>query len=155
MLVSLVTMESSGHDWMPLASHLRRRDAPLALVNSAVRGKPLLWPRIVTSRLKSSGTPAANRNFRIGLKQPDVEWRVLDRYMSCAANAIAHAGPLRRFGRESAPWEWAEPGGRDEVVRGAEGADRVETVVQACDAEDFGVLERSLERSLRPGAAIR
>ena len=28
--VSFVTMESSGHYWMPLASHLRRRDVPVA-----------------------------------------------------------------------------------------------------------------------------
>ena len=31
--VTLVTMESSGHYWMPLASHLRRRAVPLAVVN--------------------------------------------------------------------------------------------------------------------------
>jgi transposase len=31
--VTLVTMESSGHCWMPLASHLRRHDVPVAVVN--------------------------------------------------------------------------------------------------------------------------
>ena len=31
--VTLVTMESSGHYWMPLASHLRRRAIPVAVVN--------------------------------------------------------------------------------------------------------------------------
>jgi len=31
--VDLVTMESSGHYWMALASHLRRRDVPVAVVN--------------------------------------------------------------------------------------------------------------------------
>ena len=31
--VTLITMESSGHYWMPLASHLRRRDVPVAVVN--------------------------------------------------------------------------------------------------------------------------
>jgi hypothetical protein len=35
---------------------------------AVVRGRPLFRPRIVTSWLKPSGTPAANRNFRIGLK---------------------------------------------------------------------------------------
>ena len=31
--VTLVTMESSGHYWMPLASHLRRREVTVAVVN--------------------------------------------------------------------------------------------------------------------------
>ena len=31
--VALVTLESSGHYWMPLTSHLRRRDVPVAVVN--------------------------------------------------------------------------------------------------------------------------
>ncbi len=31
--VTLVTMESSGHYWMSLASHLRRREIPVAVVN--------------------------------------------------------------------------------------------------------------------------
>jgi transposase len=31
--VGLVAMESSGHYWMPLASHLRRRGRPVAVVN--------------------------------------------------------------------------------------------------------------------------
>jgi transposase len=31
--VDLVVMESSGHYWMPLASHLRRRGVPVAVVN--------------------------------------------------------------------------------------------------------------------------
>ena len=32
--VTLVTMESSGHYWMALASHLRRHDVPVAVVVS-------------------------------------------------------------------------------------------------------------------------
>src|SRR5262249_56157924 len=35
---------------------------------AVVRGRPLFRPRMVTSRLKPSGTPAAKRNSRIGLK---------------------------------------------------------------------------------------
>jgi hypothetical protein len=35
---------------------------------AVVRGRPLFRPRIVTSRLKPSGTPTANRNFKIGPK---------------------------------------------------------------------------------------
>jgi len=31
--VTLVTMESSGHYWMPLASHLARQGIPVALVD--------------------------------------------------------------------------------------------------------------------------
>jgi transposase len=31
---TLVTMESSGHYWMALASHLRRREIPVAVVNA-------------------------------------------------------------------------------------------------------------------------
>ncbi len=31
--VTLVTMESSGHYWMPLASHLARRGVPVAVVD--------------------------------------------------------------------------------------------------------------------------
>jgi len=31
--VSLVVMESSGHYWLPLASHLRRRGVPVAVIN--------------------------------------------------------------------------------------------------------------------------
>jgi hypothetical protein len=35
--VTLVTMESSGHYWMPLASHLGRRDIQVAVVNPLPR----------------------------------------------------------------------------------------------------------------------
>jgi transposase len=58
--VAVVTMESSGHYWMPLASHLRRQDVPVAVVNplaakylpragspgrSPIRPMPEAWPR--------------------------------------------------------------------------------------------------------------
>ena len=51
--VSLVTMESSGHYWMPLASHLRRRDVPVAVVN------PLAAKYFAKSRLaRTKSDPA-------------------------------------------------------------------------------------------------
>lgn len=40
--VSLVVMESSGHYWMPLASHLRRRGRAVAVVNPLTAK---YWPR--------------------------------------------------------------------------------------------------------------
>ena len=56
--VSLVTMESSGHYWMPLASHLRRRDIPVAVVN------PLAAKYFARSRLaRTKSDPADARSL--------------------------------------------------------------------------------------------
>ena len=56
--VSLVTMESSGHYWMPLASHLRRRDVPVAVVN------PLAAKYFARSRLaRTKSDPADARSL--------------------------------------------------------------------------------------------
>jgi transposase len=56
--VTLVTMESSGHYWMPLASHLRRRDVPVAVVN------PLAAKYFAKSRLaRTKSDPADARSL--------------------------------------------------------------------------------------------
>ena len=56
--VSLVTMESSGHYWMPLASHLRRSDVPVAVVN------PLAAKYFAKSRLaRTKSDPADARSL--------------------------------------------------------------------------------------------
>ncbi len=56
--VSLVTMESSGHYWMPLAAHLRRRDIPVAVVN------PLAAKYFAKSRLgRTKSDPADARSL--------------------------------------------------------------------------------------------
>jgi transposase len=56
--VTLVTMESSGHYWMPLASHLRRREVPLAVVN------PLAAKYFAKSRLgRTKSDPADARSL--------------------------------------------------------------------------------------------
>jgi transposase len=56
--VSLVTMESSGHYWMPLASHLARRGVPVALVN------PLAARYFAKSRLgRTKSDPADARSL--------------------------------------------------------------------------------------------
>jgi transposase len=56
--VSLVTMESSGHYWMPLASHLCRRDIPVAVVN------PLAAKYFARSRLaRTKSDPADARSL--------------------------------------------------------------------------------------------
>jgi transposase len=56
--VTLVTMESSGHYWMPLASHLRRRMAPVAVVN------PLAAKYFARSRLgRTKSDPADARSL--------------------------------------------------------------------------------------------
>ena len=56
--VSLVTMESSGHYWMPLASHLRRQDVPVAVVN------PLAAKYFARSRLaRTKSDPADARSL--------------------------------------------------------------------------------------------
>ena len=67
--VSLVTMESSGHYWMPLASHLRRQDIPVAVVN------PLAAKYFARSRLaRTKSDPADARSLaEMGMRdQPAV-----------------------------------------------------------------------------------
>ena len=56
--VTLVTMESSGHYWMPLASDLRRRAIPVAVVN------PLAAKYFAKSRLgRTKSDPADARSL--------------------------------------------------------------------------------------------
>jgi transposase len=56
--VGLVTMESSGHYWMPLASHLRRHEIPVAVVN------PLAAKYFARSRLaRTKSDPADARSL--------------------------------------------------------------------------------------------
>jgi transposase len=56
--VGLVTMESSGHYWMPLASHLRQRNIPVAVVN------PLAAKYFARSRLaRTKSDPADARSL--------------------------------------------------------------------------------------------
>ncbi len=56
-MVTLVAMESSGHYWMSLASHLRRRDIPVAVVN------PLAAKYFARSRLgRTKSDPADARS---------------------------------------------------------------------------------------------
>jgi transposase len=56
--VTLVAMESSGHYWMPLASHLRRHDVPVAVVN------PLAAKYFARSRLaRTKSDPADARSL--------------------------------------------------------------------------------------------
>lgn len=56
--VTLVVMESSGHYWMPLASHLQRRGVPVALVN------PLAAKYFARSRLgRTKSDPADARSL--------------------------------------------------------------------------------------------
>jgi transposase len=56
--VTLVTMESSGHYWMPLAAHLRRGDVPVAVVN------PLAAKYFAKSRLaRTKSDPADARSL--------------------------------------------------------------------------------------------
>lgn len=76
---SLVTMESSGRYWMPLASHLRRRDVPVALANplaaneltpvpsgAAIRTSPPAHARDggMKKRWLAAGLLEAERSFR-------------------------------------------------------------------------------------------
>ena len=56
--VTLVTMESSGHYWMPLASHLGRHEVPVAVVN------PLAAKYFAKSRLaRTKSDPADARSL--------------------------------------------------------------------------------------------
>jgi len=53
--VELVTMESSGHSWMPLASHLRRRGVEVAVVNPLI---PRYFAKSRLARTKSDPADA-------------------------------------------------------------------------------------------------
>jgi transposase len=66
--VDLVTMESSGHYWMPLASHLRRRAVPVAVVN------PLAARYFARSRLaRTKSDPADARSLaEMGMRDQPV-----------------------------------------------------------------------------------
>ncbi|HEV8699455.1 MAG TPA: IS110 family transposase [Candidatus Limnocylindrales bacterium] len=66
--VTLVTMESSGHYWMPIASHLRRRDVPVAVVN------PLAAKYFAKSRLaRTKSDPADARSLaEMGMRDQPV-----------------------------------------------------------------------------------
>jgi transposase len=66
--VTLVTMESSGHYWLPLASHLRRRGVPVALVN------PLAAKYFARSRLaRTKSDPADARSLaEMGMRDAPV-----------------------------------------------------------------------------------
>jgi transposase len=66
--LTLVTMESSGHYWMPLASHLRRRDVPVAVVN------PLAAKYFAKSRLgRTKSDPADARSLaEMGMRDQPV-----------------------------------------------------------------------------------
>jgi transposase len=56
--VTLISMESSGHYWMPLASHLRQREIPVAVVN------PLAAKYFAKSRLaRTKSDPADARSL--------------------------------------------------------------------------------------------
>jgi transposase len=66
--VTLVTMESSGHYWMPLASDLRRRAIPVAVVN------PLAAKYFAKSRLgRTKSDPADARSLaEMGMRDEPV-----------------------------------------------------------------------------------
>lgn len=66
--VGLVTMESSGHYWMPLAGHLRQRSIPVAVVN------PLAAKYFVRSRLaRTKSDPADARSLaEMGMRDQPV-----------------------------------------------------------------------------------
>ena len=66
--VTLVTMESSGHYWMPIASHLGRRDVPVAVVN------PLAAKYFAKSRLaRTKSDPADARSLaEMGMRDQPV-----------------------------------------------------------------------------------
>src|SRR5262249_41051622 len=66
--IGLVTMESSGHYWLPLASHLRRRDVSVALVN------PLAAKYVAKSRLaRTKSDPADARSLaEMGMRDAPV-----------------------------------------------------------------------------------
>ena len=80
--VSLVTMESSGHYWMALASHLRRSDVPVAVVN------PLAAKYFAKSRLaRTKSDPADARSLaEMGMRdQPIVRDPLADAELRQAA----------------------------------------------------------------------
>ena len=58
--IDLVTMEASGHYWMPVASHLGQRGVPVALVN------PLSAKYVAKSRLsRTKSDPADARSLAL------------------------------------------------------------------------------------------
>lgn len=63
--VSLVVMESSGHYWLPLASHLRRRGVPVAVIN------PLEAKYFAKSRLQRSKSDPADARTLAALGMRD------------------------------------------------------------------------------------
>ena len=63
--VSLVVMESSGHYWLPLASHLHRRGVPVAVVN------PLEAKYFAKSRLQRSKSDPADARTLAALGMRD------------------------------------------------------------------------------------
>jgi len=80
--VGLVTMESSGHYWMALASHLRRSDVPVAVVN------PLAAKYFAKSRLaRTKSDPADARSLaEMGMRdQPIVRDPLADAELRQAA----------------------------------------------------------------------
>lgn len=82
--VSLVTMESSGHYWMALASHLRRSDVPVAVVN------PLAAKYFAKSRLaRTKSDPADARILaEMGIRdQPIVRDPLADAELRQAARS--------------------------------------------------------------------
>jgi transposase len=80
--VDLVTMESSGHYWMALASHLRRSDVPVAVVD------PLAAKYFAKSRLaRTKSDPADARSLaEMGMRdQPIVRDPLADAELRQAA----------------------------------------------------------------------
>ena len=64
--VSLVVMESSGHYWMPLASHLRRQGRAVAVVN------PLTAKYFAKSRMqRTKSNPADARTLAALGRRPE------------------------------------------------------------------------------------
>jgi transposase len=83
--VGLVTLESSGHYWMPLASHLRRSDVPVAVVN------PLAAKYFAKSRLaRTKSDPADARSLaEMGMRdQPIVRDPLADAELRQAARFV-------------------------------------------------------------------
>ena len=78
--VTLVTMESSGHYWMPLASHLARQGVPVALVN------PLAARYFAKSRLgRTKSDPADARSLaEMAMRDAPRRARSASRASSCA-----------------------------------------------------------------------
>jgi hypothetical protein len=61
------------HWTSPHGAHTQRLPETCMTANGVVRGRPLLRPRMVTSRFGPSGTPCTKRNLRIEPK--NITWR--------------------------------------------------------------------------------